>query len=283
MCQVPAVWTDEKKGLRKELISFEFRSVTKANELSKCVAVLSDVSGLKDEHESDYLRRENNKEVLFELGMALTPIDCYVELFLQQMMIGEKSRCSITTKSGDVIQFVLLIAGVEFGGYYYSKSLEEVVALAKRAKENGVKMFKKYPIFAHNYFNKAAKLLISLEPFDKLHERDIGKNCKDVEPLKELLKNVRLNIAACLIKQQRFEEVLHVLEFAEQSDNVPEKAIYRRAYAYLHLGSLDEAKRTLERINYQENNECNALYLTVIERWKKSNQNYSSMVKKMFA
>lgn len=275
-------WTDEKRGLRKEVITFKYQSVTKASDASKCLLAISDVSGLRDDHDTEYLRCDNNTEYWIPLGDAQTPIDYYTEIFLKQMLVGETSRCTITTKSKQCIQFVLKIIRIEFGGYFYSKSLPELVHTVQRYKENGVKMFKKYPLFAHEYFGRAAKLLISCQPFDTLKEREMNIDESSPEFLQELLEIIDMNLAACLIKEQRFEEALHVLAFTDRIENVPAKAIYRRATAHYRLGQLDEAKTILERINFKEHNECNALYQNVIEQWKLSNDKYAKMVKKMF-
>lgn len=277
-------WTDTKRGLRKEVISFKYQSVTKASDISKCLVVISDVSGLRDNHETEYLRSDNNNiEYWMTLGDARTPIDYYIEIFLKQMLIGETSRCTINTKSNQHIQFVLKLIRIEFGGYFYSKSLPDLVHTVQQYKENGVKMFKKYPLFAHEYFSRAAKLLISCLPFDTLKEREMNIDESSPEFLQELLETIYMNLAACLIKEKRYEEALHVLKFTDRIENVPEKAIYRRATAHFHLGQLDEAKSILERINCKENKECNALYQNVVDKWKVSNDRYKTMVKKMFA
>lgn len=276
-------WSDEKKGLRKELISFKFQSVTKPNDLSKCCVAITELNGLKDHHPSQYLRDEHrNTDYWITINNALTPIDCYVELFLKRMLIGETSRCSIKTKSGDYISFVVRLIRVEFGGYYYSKNLQEIIIIAQHYKDNGVKMYKDYPLFAQNYFNQAAKLLISCEPFDTLKERETSA---DVDPVKirELLENICSNISQCLIKQERYEEAAYVMEFADRSDNVPEKAIYRRANALYQLGHLEDAKRTIERINYKEKKECLLLHTNIAEKIKQSDTEYRKMVKNMFA
>lgn len=276
-------WCDEKKGLRKELISFKYQSITKANDLSKCCSSITEIIGLKDHHDSQYLRDENNKmEYWIKIANALTPIDCYIEIFLKRMLIGETSRCYIKTNSGDCISFVLRLIRIEFGGYMYSKSLSEIIELAQHFRENGVKMFKKYPLHAHEYFNKAAKILISCEPFDTLKEREFGIDADPIK-LQELLETILMNIAACLIKEKRYDDAIHVTEFAERPDNVSEKAIYRRANAFFLLGNLEEAKRTIERINYKENKECLALHTNIVDKFNQSNQNYRKMIKNMFA
>lgn len=257
-------WTDEKRGLQKELISFKYQSVTKASDVSKCLVVISDVSGLRGNHETEYLRCDNNIEYWVTLGDARTPIDYYIEVFLKQMLIGETSRCTITTKSNQNIQFVLKLIRIEFGGYFYSKSLPDLVHTVQHYKENGVKMFKKYPLFAHEYFSRAAKLLISCLPFDTLKEREMNIEDSSPEYLQELLETISMNLAACLIKERRYEEALHVLDFTDRNEFVPEKAIYRRAIAHSHLGQLDEAKSILEQIDCKESKECNAFYQNVV-------------------
>lgn len=279
---IEKVWTDEQKGLRKELISFKYQSVTKANDLSKCCVAITDVNGLKDHHASDYLRDEHkNMDYWVTISDALTPIDCYIELLLKRMLIGETSRCSIKTKSGDLISFVVRLIRVEFGGYMYAKTLPEIIALAQQYKANGVKMFKNYPLFAHDYFNKAAKILISCKPFETLQERETN----DVNPaeLRELLENVQMNICQCLIKQQRYDDAVHVMEFVDRKENVSDKAIYRRANALYLKGDLDEAKETIERINYRNIKECLQLHTNIATKLKQSDQNYRKMIQNMFA
>lgn len=281
---IEKLWTDEKKGLRKGLIAFKYQSVTKANDLSKCLVIITEVNNLKDEHDTNYLRDgQNDNEYWIQITNALTPIDCYVEVFLKRMLIGEKSRCTITTKLGDSIEFVIRLVRIEFGGYMYSKDLKAIVSLAHHYKENGVKMFKRYPLFAHDYFNKAAKILISCEPFETLAERESGMAEADPVKLRELLETILMNISACLVKQGRYDEATHVMEFAERSENVTEKAIYRRANALYLCGKLEEAKNTIERINYKENKDCFNLHTNIVKKLNESNQIYKNMVKNMFA
>lgn len=275
-------WCDEKKGLHKELIAFKFQSVIKPNDLSKCCVAITDLNGLKDHHASKYLRDERrNQDFWITINDALLPIDCYIELFLKRMLIGETSRCSMKTKSGDYISFVIKLTRVEFGGYYYSKSLAEIVTLVQHYKENGVKMYKDYPLFAQDYFNKAAKLLISCEPFETLKERE--SNEANPDELRALLEAILSNISQCLIKQERYDEATHVTEFADRSECVPEKAIYRRANALYFLGKLEDAKRTIERINYKDKKECLLLHTNIMEKLKQSDSEYRKMIKNMFA
>lgn len=277
-------WQDVKRGLRKEVINFRYESMIKASDLSKCLVVIDDVHGLRPDQQTDYLRVDlNSTEYWVHLGHAITPIDYYIELLLKQMLMGETSRCTIDTKSGQNIQFQLKMIRIESDGHYYAQPLPDLVGIVQRYKENGVKMFKNYPLFAHEYFGRAAKLLISCLPFETLAERE--QDVTDASPafLRELLETIDMNLAACLIKEKRFDDALHVLEFTDREENVPDKAIYRRATAHYHLNQFDEAKTMLERINYTDNRECNALYRNVYEKWKSSNEKYTDMVKKMFS
>lgn len=281
---VPTDWTDERRGLRKILISFAYTSVDKASELSECFVDIIDIVNLNG-RDSEYL--SETKERLIRMGDALTPIDCYVEIFLKQMFVGELSRCSITTKSNEQIEFTLKLKAINSIRYYYELSPNELYDVASKYKENGVKMYKKYPEFAQNYFNLSAKLLISLKPFDSLNDRkgDSPKPDKNhgIDPnlLQTLHDGVCLNIAACLIKQNRHEDVLYVLkDLTERTFN--EKGIYRRAVAHLSLKQYDEAKEQIERLNFKENHEFHSLHLRIMSEMKEYNKRYENMVKKMF-
>lgn len=278
-------WTDEQKGLHKVFISYKYQPVQKPNELSKCCVTITDIVGLNDHHESAHLRAADRTPTEHWITMmsAVTPIDCYIEQFLKQMVSGETSRCTIQTKSAACIEFTVRLMRCELGGHMHTKSANELLQLAQRYRVNGVAMFSKYPRFAQNYFGWAAKLLISCRPFDTLGERADKLGETNAEQFESLLRTVQSNLAACLIKEQRYEDAVHVLSFAERTDHdVPDKAIYRRANALYRLGRLDDAKDTIERINYKENQECLALYRNIAEKLSRSNESYRNMVKNMF-
>lgn len=273
---IEKVWTDDLKGLRKEVISFSYCTVTKASELSKCSIEIHEIRNLGN-HKTNYLLLENiGKELYVEIGNSTTPVDCYIEEFLKQMLTNETSKCSITTKSSGVITFIMKLKGIEFGGYFCEQSPSSMFDLAKRFKENGVMMFKDFPLFAHNYFNLAAKCLLSMSLVENF---DGGLKKKDFE---ELLQNVNLNIAACLLKQHRYDDILHVLSFCTLQENPSEKAVYRLASAYFRLKQFESAKNTIERIDYKNNKELVQLLAKVCENWKVDEHKYSNMVKKMF-
>lgn len=277
-------WIDVERGLRKVLIDFNYTNMDKASELSECCVEIMDVSNLYD-RESEYLN--DAKEKWIRIGDAATPIDCYVEIFIKQMFVGELSRCTITTKKDDLIEFTIKLKVIKLGGYFYELSPKELYDVASSYKQRGVKMYKKYPEFAQNYFNLSAKLLISLKPFDtlesryeNLYEQDINQKI-DQQTIQCLHDAVYLNIAACLIKQNRYEEVLYVLkDLTDKSNN--EKGIYRRALAHLNLKQYDEAKQQIEKLNFKENNEFLSLYNRIVSEMKEYNDRYANMVKKMF-
>ena len=128
---IPTIWINERRGLKKELISFEFESMNKSNELAKCLVEFSVVEN-PGSHLSKYLSNENmESEVWIEMTSANTPVDCYVEEFIQEMLVGETSKCYITTKSG-VVSFILTLKKIKFNGEFYEKSAEQMFNLAKK-------------------------------------------------------------------------------------------------------------------------------------------------------
>lgn len=278
------IWRDEAKGLHKELICFRFANVIKPSELSKCLVEILEIHNLNpDTHPTNYLTHENvNKEFWIEIGHALTPVDCYVEEFLRQMLTNETSKCTIATKSGVEISFTMTLQAIEFGGYFCEQSAKEMFELSKLYKDNGVKMFKDYPLFSHYYFNLAAKCLLSFNPFDDILDvlADSKLTRKDFE---DLLHTIYLNIAACLLKQQRYDEILHVLSYSLNQKEPSEKAVFRLATAYFNLQQFENAKVTIERINYKSNKDLVQLMTKVQESWRVDQGKYSNMVKKMFA
>lgn len=276
---IPKIWTDDTKGLRKELINFRFVSMKKPSELSCCLVNISEIGELGG-RESNILRpRETLNELWIKMGSAVTPIDCYLERIIMQMFTNEESKCFIACKTNE-ISFVLRLLRIEDSDYYFSKPPKVMLSLAKQYKENGVKMFSQYPLFAHECFNRAAKCLLSCAPLEDLDPRQEGADT--IDEMLTLLETLYLNISACLIKQQRYEEVLHVLEYVDQQEKPSQKAIYRKALAQFHVKQFQEAMKTLERIDYSENKDCVALHQRIKTTWQQEDNKFNSMVKKMF-
>ena len=164
---VPSVWSDSRYGIRKEVISFNFKSMNKASECSKCLVCIDAVENLNGRPTS-YLVKQLNTEQWIEMNTAVTPIDYLVELIVRNMFCGETSKCAIQTKSGIEIKFTITLLDDDCGPYLFELTAKELFDWAKKCKENGVVMFKEYSSFAQTYFNKAAKALISFKPFSGL-------------------------------------------------------------------------------------------------------------------
>ncbi|XP_049536478.1 uncharacterized protein LOC125951581 [Anopheles darlingi] len=214
------------------------------------------------------------------MGTAVTPVDCYVELLLQQMLPNEESRCAIQTKQHGDITFTIKLMRIEDQQYYYEQTATSALELAKRYKANGVVMYPKYPSFAQAYFNRAAKCLMSWSPIEQLDPAIEGPG--KIEEMQALLQTLQLNISACLIKENRYEEALYVLRFTDQQEQPSEKATYRKALAQFRINQFTEAIATLEKINYTANKECSALYKQIDGARQQETNKYTAMVKKMF-
>jgi tetratricopeptide (TPR) repeat protein len=152
--------------------------------------------------------------------------------------------------------------------------------LAKLYKDNGVKMFKEYPLFAHNYFNLAAKCLLSFNSYDD--NDDFLKNSTiKKQDYRELLQNVYTNIAACLIKQNRYDEIPSILEFSCKEENPSDKVIFRLATAYYQIHEYEKAKVTIEKIDFKKNKELVQLMTKIQDKRKVDNNNEADMAKRM--
>jgi len=94
-------WTDSIRGLHKKVLSLQFQNLEKPLANSTVVFQVNKPCENLGDRPSKYLERNEIQQHTMELGTALTPIDCYLELLLQQFLPGETSACSIETKTGD--------------------------------------------------------------------------------------------------------------------------------------------------------------------------------------
>lgn len=274
-------WSMPRKGLRKQVLSLEnFKYLDKPHLVSKVVIKVEEVQNLNG-HTSQYLvDTVIGQEQLLELGTALTPVDCYVELLVRQLVVGELARCFIATKHEEII-FILTLISIKESKEIQTLNVAEMYALALRYKENGVAMFKEYPLFAHEYFARAAKCLISYKPHEGLSPSADGMSGEDMQ---KLFTQVQTNLAACLLNQKRYEDVLYQTKFVEEQPDATEKSIFRRATAFYHLKEFEKAKQTIERVpNYQEKKEFAKLLHRIQESWKSSNDHYKNLVQRMFS
>lgn len=274
-------WKLERKGLHKKVLALDFTKVEKPHPISTVKICIEKVENLK-ERESNWLNEGTfNICQSIELGTALTPIDYYLEILLQQMMVGETAECSIqTTTPGENVEVVLTLREITTTKAIQTLTVPEMYSLALKYKENGVKMFKKYPIFAHDYFSRAAKCLISFKSFEGLTKKRDGVAGRDMQ---ELLIQIQTNLAACLLNQKRYDDVIYQTNFVDTMNAPSEKSIYRRAMAYYNMHEYELAQKTIEKVeDFKDKKEFNNLYKKVAESWKNSNSQYKGMVKKMF-
>lgn len=279
------LWTDERLGLSKELLDFDFVAMEKPSELDVCEVTFADRLHC-DGRESDFLpvlgAEEDGSEArnvaVVSMRRARTPLDCMLAIVLREMMPGERSRVRIVTVAAITIQMTVELREIrkQPKRYLHQLSPIEMFDWATEQKESGVALFKcSAAQFAQAAFSDAAKGLISLKPFDKL---------TDVKPerAQQLYWNVCQNLAACLLKEARYEDALYVLLDVTNAPDAPERAIYRRSVAHFHLRQLDEARTQIERLNYAQNPEQRTLHEQIVKEQGKYSSEYSNMVRKMF-
>lgn len=270
-------WEDTKKGIGKKTIKFDSNRLVTPSEVSSVTVVFSNIQHLED-RTCQYLENVD-KRFPIRMGSAVTPIDCYIEMLLLHVKKGENCSCFIKTSTTE-ITFNMEVFEIEDDKSLFALKLQDIFALAKRYKANGVEMYKLYPKFAEEYFCKAAKILISFQPFDLLTKDEDGV---DGSKVNELLQNIYSNIAACRIKENKFDDVLFLTHSVEDSLNeAPEKAVYRRALAFCNLQMYEEGKHLLDQYGKTENQEMIKLYKRIHSEWKVSEEKYASLVRKMF-
>lgn len=276
-----ALWSDERLGCSKELLHFQFVCMEKPTELDECVIVVTDQQNV-GARPSNFLQpaaAAPSDELCVSLRTARTALDCLLSVILQQMLPGERSRVRIVTGGGETVQLTIELRRIQPNDtqrYPHQLSAAQTFAWAAEQKENGVALFKRWPRFAQDAFSRAAKALISLKPFDRAAV-DV-----DAAQLQLLHDSVCQNLAACLLKQQRYEDVLYVLQEVTDRPAAPERAIYRRATAHYQLRQLDEARAQVERLNYGQHPEQRALHEQIVKQLGEYRSEYSSMVRKMF-
>lgn len=269
-------WDDPKKGIGKKTIEFDSSHLISPTEVSKVTVKISDIKNLED-RESHYLDNVD-KEFLIQMGSAVTPIDCYIETLLLHIKKLECCSCFIKTTVTE-ITFTLTVIEIEDNRSFFSLKLKEMFDLSQKYKANGVSMYKKHPRFAEDYFCRSAKILISCKPFDQLTEKDDGVEGSE---LKDFLQNLYINIAACKIKDGKFDDVLFLTQSVEDSlKDASEKAVYRRALALCNLQKYEEGKQLLDSYG-TKNPEMSKLYKRIHSEWKVSEEKYASLVRKMF-
>ncbi|XP_068153922.1 protein Bride of doubletime [Drosophila tropicalis] len=276
---VDSKWEDPTRGLTKKVLGLEFSVMEKPLLVSKVEFKVNKCENLGS-RPSKYLNDLSSAQCL-EMGTAVTPVDYYIEILLQQFLPGETSACCISTKSGEKINLELKLEKIITNTQVEKLNAAEIHNLALGYKECGVQMFKAYPKFAFDYFSRAAKLLITYKPFDKLTLKSNGINGSDLEAL---FVQVQTNLAACMLREQRYEHVIYHTEFVETAENPSEKSIYRRALAYYHLKEFAKAQSMVERMpKWEEKKEFVKLRDNIVSSWKDCNAHYKEVVQRMFS
>ncbi|XP_023169678.1 peptidyl-prolyl cis-trans isomerase D [Drosophila hydei] len=273
-------WNDTARGLQKKVLSLEFQRVEKPLLISTVEFTVKKPCLNLGTRPSKYLASNETQHTL-EMGTADSPIDCYIEILLQQFVLGETSACSIITKTGERLQFELKLDRIVSNIQIDKLSAGEIYNLSLKYKEKGVTMYKAHPRFACDYFSRAAKLLITYKPFDKLDEE---KNGIDNHALELLFVQIQTNLAACMLLEKRYEHVIYHTQFVETQEQPSEKSIYRRALAYYYLKEFEKAQKLIERVpQYEEKREFSKLRDNIATSWKSSNANYKQLVQRMFS
>ncbi|XP_017003772.2 protein Bride of doubletime [Drosophila takahashii] len=278
-------WEDKSRGLAKKVLALQFSEMEKPTTVSTVEFSVNKKTANLGGRPSKYLTSDESstypQQHILEMGTSLTAVDCYVELLLQQFVPGETAACSITSKTGERVEFELRLERIVKNTQVEKLDAAEIYQVALRLKESGVASFKTFPKFAFDYFVRAAKLLITYKPFDQLTKKDNGIDGPTVETL---FIQIQTNLAACLLQEKRYEHVIYHTQFVETEEDPSEKSIYRRALAYYHLKEFAKAQATIERLpNYEEKREFSKLRDNIAASWKDSNAHYKQVVQRMFS
>lgn len=276
---VPRVWRDHELGLVKVNLGLEFVSMAKATLTSTVTFELEQVD-IEEGLESCLLRGPPGVRE-YKIGTAETPIDCYVEVVLSRMLIGEYSRCHMERRtSKKMISFTIRVKGIKSRRHVHQLTTKELFTLATDYKERGVRMFKKWPIFAHIYFGRAFKLLNSYPDYKCMYDCSLEEDGIDGKEVMTLVHNVRHNLAACLMLEKNYGEVICLLDHPD--DVRAEKAMYRKAQALYHVKRYEDALECFQELDWEQNPAMVKLNAMIRQEMVKESQEYTKMVRKMF-
>lgn len=289
---VPKTWRDQRRGIGKLNLGLEFVSMARATDLSTVTFEVDQIENAQGLDSKILMEGAGKRE--YKMGTAETPTDCYIEVLLKRMLIGEYSQCFIVRRSSkNLVSFTVRLKMISRREYIHRLQPVEVFELAQQYKETGVRMFKrKYHTHAHGYFSRAQKLICSLTPVDKsLGDFRVEEEGVNGTEMIFFLRIVLHNISACLLLEERYEEAVNLLdslmdcsdfETWRSVDPLFEKAMYRKAQALFKLKRYDETITCLEQLDYKASPQLKAMYKTATEQVGKKDEEYVKMVKKMF-
>lgn len=272
-------WLDKERGLSKINIQYPVNGPhIKPTEFS---TVVFEIEAIKNETDAESkILADGPGPRTHIMGTADTPLDCYVEAFLLEMLRGEQSACKIQSEDNDLtIEFTINLIQFDNARQVHRIPLNVAFDVLKKYKEIGVTMFKFNPKFAHHYFSKAYKIISS---FATEGYEEIGS--LEVFALKHTIQN---NIAACLIIEKRYEEAISMLDFVDdpgndKNDLLFQKAVFRKAQALYNLKKYEDVVQCLNGVDYKTNSSMKVLYTATQEQLKREKEQFTDMAKKMF-
>lgn len=279
-------WFNEEQGLSKINLDLDYQSMTKATPFSTVdfdIEAFVNTCSLESKILADGPGPRTHA-----MSTADTPVDTYIEALLLKMLLGERSLCKMKVKGGvdQFIEITMKMKRISLEPYVHGMTLQSAYKRSHDFKEIGVRMFKKYPTHAHNYFSRAYQLLagFSQQEIEHLDKAQHGIDEQDVISLKRMIRN---NVAACLLIEKRFEEVISILDFIDEpdydkEDPLFEKAVFRRAQALYNLKRCDEVVRCVEMVNYQANPTLHNLHKLAQEELQREKTEFAQMAKRMF-
>lgn len=311
----PAQWSDERLGASKRLLDFEWlpsASMDRPTELDECVVEVSEWNAACAACASEFLRElqsgiegggdAGNEATTIRVALrrASTGFDCVLAAVLRHMWPGERSRVRIERRQQSVadehrhpeltIRLVRICPAEQ--RHWHQLQPAAVAALAAEQRALGVALYRQQETgWAHWTFARAARAMCACKPFDKI----AGDAARAAE-WQRLFESVCVNLAACLVRARRWEDVLYVLREVTERDVTAAtgdgggggcdaelvRAIYRRAVAHFNLRQLDEARAQIERLEWQTNGEQRELRERIVDEQAVYQAEYSTMVKKMF-
>eukprot|EP01025_Chloroclados_australasicus_P048566 TRINITY_DN5505_c0_g1_i1.p1 TRINITY_DN5505_c0_g1~~TRINITY_DN5505_c0_g1_i1.p1 ORF type:complete len:587 (-),score=135.63 TRINITY_DN5505_c0_g1_i1:292-2052(-) len=215
-----------------------------------------------------------------------------IEQIIMKMKKGEVAQAFVppqhgygtdsTTSSGKIIpdnaNLLFEITLIEFENAKEQWEMEnaEKVVISKELKIQGNALYKeaKWKRAAKKY-DKAIKLI----EYDTQFDQDEQKEAREVR------KSVHLNLAACLLKEQDWKEVVKNCDKVLDKDSENVKALYRRAQAYLGTKDFVEAEIDIKRalVIEPDNQDLKNLHKRLKQMEKIQNKKDAQMYGNMFA
>lgn len=259
----------------------ETPKVYSINKTSICIVKINNTIAIPGSLETNYLKNINQKPFKIFIGKALNLIDWMIEKVLLTMADSEYCECIILIDGINLSFKLLLVEVVHQTQFIHDMSISDIFTHAVSYKENGVKCFKAYPSVSHEMFSRAAKLLLTYLLTDGL-DTTLNANTVEKPEIKLLYETLCSNLAACLLKKDRYNDVIDILNFVGDQDHPTEKNTYRLTLAYLNTKQLEKAKYILDKVNVKESKSLSDLSLQLQSSLKCESKTYASIIRKMF-